>query len=103
MQLSNSPSGQTILLPVRAGTILTSCMVALLLDFLKPFLGLRTHLAHPSRGSGLQFGMIFVLPRSSRRAAYVVADELDFLVCYFSQKYLPPVPDINFHHIEKRL
>ena len=34
MQLSNSPSGQSILLPVRAGTILGSLAVALLLDFL---------------------------------------------------------------------
>ena len=34
MQLSNSPSGQSILLPVRAGTIFGSLAVALLLDFL---------------------------------------------------------------------
>ena len=34
MQLSNSPSGQSILLPVRAGTILGSLAAALLLDFL---------------------------------------------------------------------
>ena len=34
MQLANAPSGQAILLPVRAGTILGSLAVALLLDFL---------------------------------------------------------------------
>ena len=34
MQLSNPPSAQAILLPVRAGTILTSLAVALLLNFL---------------------------------------------------------------------
>jgi len=34
MQLSSAPSGQTILLPVRAGTILGSLALALLLDFL---------------------------------------------------------------------
>lgn len=34
MQLSNSPSAQAILLPVRAGTILASLAVALLLNFL---------------------------------------------------------------------
>jgi len=34
MQLSNAPSGQAILLPVRASTILGSLAVALLLDFL---------------------------------------------------------------------
>ena len=34
MQLSNAPSGQGILLPVRAGTIFGSLVVALLLDFL---------------------------------------------------------------------
>jgi len=34
MQLSNSPSAQSILLPVRAGTILASLGVALLLNFL---------------------------------------------------------------------
>jgi len=34
MQLNNPPSAQAILLPVRAGTILASCAVALLLNFL---------------------------------------------------------------------
>jgi rod shape-determining protein MreD len=34
MQLSSSPSAQSILLPVRAGTILGSLAIALLLDFL---------------------------------------------------------------------
>ena len=34
MQLSNSPSAQSILLPVRAGTIVSSLAVALLLSFL---------------------------------------------------------------------
>ena len=34
MQLGNPPSAQAILLPVRAGTILASLAVALLLDFL---------------------------------------------------------------------
>ena len=34
MQLSNSPSAQSILLPVRAGTIIGSLAVALLLSFL---------------------------------------------------------------------
>jgi rod shape-determining protein MreD len=34
MQLSSAPAGQAILLPVRAGTILGSLAVALLLDFL---------------------------------------------------------------------
>jgi rod shape-determining protein MreD len=34
MQLSNSPASQSILLPVRAGTILASLTVALLLNFL---------------------------------------------------------------------
>ena len=34
MQLSNSPASQSILLPVRAGTILASLAVALLLNFL---------------------------------------------------------------------
>jgi len=36
----------------------------MLLDLLRPLLGFRAHLAHPSSRSVLQFGMVFVFPSS---------------------------------------
>lgn len=59
----------------------------MLLDFLKSFFGLRAYLAHPSGGTVLQFGMIFVLPGSlggAQRVALQVA--LDFVVGRFGNK-----------------
>ena len=52
----------------------------MLLNLLKPCLGFRAHLAHPSCRSVLQFGMIFVFPRSPGGAQSITLPAtLDFV------------------------
>lgn len=69
----------------------------MLLDFLKPSLGLRAHLAHPCCRAVLQSGMIFVLPRSGRFSEGItLLPTLDFFARYLRQEGTAATPTGEF-------